>query len=350
MNHPIKLKNALTDDQINELALALQKKFPVEARPFLRLAEMIGATEKQVLDQVNFWHDDHFLREISAVMEGSRLGHDSALVCGKVPAERMEQAASIIAEHPTVTHLYERDHDYNVWFTIATSPGMSLEDHIDALGQMCGTQFHALRRTETFKIGVAFDIKSMANKTEASAVKVEAGSVILSSTEKEIVRALQTSLPLTARPFADLAQAHGLTEKQILDFLRQNPGKVVRKYVGTLRHRKVGVTYNAMVVWKSAPERQQQEGQILANFPQVSHCYARNTIADFPWGLYSMIHGPDEKSVMGWIGEMAQKLDKKPGDWLSLHSTREFKKCRLCYFLPELDAWHNQHVPAREAV
>jgi hypothetical protein len=69
----------------------------------------------------------------------------------------------------------------------------------------------------------------------------------------------------------------------------------------------------------------------------VSHCYARNAIEDFPYTLYSMTHGPDQDSCRA----VAARHSKEAGiaDYAVLFSEREFKKARLRYFLPELDAW-----------
>lgn len=116
----------------------------------------------------------------------------------------------------------------------------------------------------------------------------------------------------------------------------------MRRYVGTFRHRRLGVGGNGMVVWRVPEADLGRMGPALAAAPEVSHCYARNAIPGFPYTLYSMLHGPDEQACR----EVARRISGELGvsDYLILFSSREFKKCRLRYFLPELDAWWARHA------
>jgi DNA-binding Lrp family transcriptional regulator len=277
------------------------------------------------------------LREISAVLEGSALGYDSALVAGVVPEADVERVAKIVSAHPTVTHNYLRNHPYNLWFTVAVPRGMSLERTLSLLARECGVEaFHPLRRTLTFKIGVNFDPVTRKNVSAVVPAKAVA-AVDVGEREEALFRALQTPLPLTPQPFDELAVMAGVEPEELLAFARGHLGGAIRRYVGTLRHRKLGVRANGMVVWCVPEARAEAVGQQLANAPEVSHCYARNTIEGFPYTHYSMIHGPDRDSCV----EVAAKLSRETGieDYAVLFSEREFKKVRLRYFLPELDEW-----------
>ncbi len=115
----------------------------------------------------------------------------------------------------------------------------------------------------------------------------------------------------------------------------------MRRYVGTLRHRKLGVRANAMVVWTVAENDIDAAGAKLAQAPEVSHCYARNAIEGFPYRLYSMIHGPDLDDCQQVARRLADELGV--ADYRLLVSLEEFKKTRLRYFLPELDQWWHAH-------
>ncbi len=160
--------------------------------------------------------------------------------------------------------------------------------------------------------------------------------------EARLFRALQTPLPLTERPFDELAASHGIAAGELIEFAKQHLGGAIRRYVGTLRHRKLGVKENGMVVWRVAPEEVEAAGELLAKAPEVSHCYARNPVSGFPYTLYSMIHGPDRETCLG----IADRLSRESGlgDYDVLFSEREFKKQRLRYFLPELDRWWNERT------
>lgn len=328
----------------NEACLirAIQHSVPLLPRPFAALAEELGSTEGQVLDLLRKISGQGILREISAVLEGGPLGYDSALVAGQVPEEKLDQAVKAINAHPTVTHNYLRNHQYNLWFTIAVPQGMDLERTVEILAGEAGVkQFHPLRRTHTFKIGVNFDPLSLKNNTAATAPKSHA-SVVIDKHSAKMFRALQKPLPLEEQPFETLATAAGTTSAELLQFANQHLGGALRRYVGTLRHRKLGVHQNGMAVWAVEPDQVGSIGQQLANAPEVSHCYARNSITGFPYVLYSMIHGPDKETCHDIARELSERTGCK--DYTMLFSEREFKKQRLRYFLPELSNWWNERT------
>ena len=98
-----------------------------------------------------------------------------------------------------------------------------------------------------------------------------------------------------------------------------------------------GVRENGMIVWRVAERQIAEVGAQLARSREVSHCYARNPIEGFPYTLYSIIHGPDRESCRATAAQLSHETGID--DYAVLFSEREFKKVRLRYFLPELDAW-----------
>lgn len=333
--------NTARTAQDNALALAIQEGVPFVPAPFAAIAENLGISEEEVLERLRSWHAEKKLREISAVIEGSAVGYQSALVAGKVPPHKLEQAVAAVNAHPTVTHNYLRDHDYNLWFTLAVPPEMGLEPTLAILSREAGVpRFHPMQRTKTFKIGVRFDLETRENR---SSIKLNApvGTVLLNPDEKKLVRALQSPLPLEPAAFEAHAKAHGVRLEKLLAFGNLHLGGLIRRYVGTMRHRKLGVNSNGMVVWKVEEADQQRVGDLLAAAPEVSHCYAREPLPGFPYSVYSMVHAPDEETCL----RVAARLCKETGiaDYRPLFSVQEFKKARLRYFLPELTQWWNDH-------
>lgn len=334
-------ESKLSSGKQNELAHAIQTNVPFVSRPFAQVGRSLGVSEDDVLEQLTLWSSETKLREISAILEGSALGYDSALVAGEVPAERLEEVAAVINAHPTVTHNYLRNHSYNVWFTIAVPTEMGLERTLALLAEEARVEkFHPLRRTHTFKVGVNFDLLSKESTTPVVALQA---AIPFSAGEHEqrMFRAIQTPLPLAAEPFSRLAGQFGVDEQSLLGFAQTHLGNAMRRYVATFRHRRLGVRGNGMVVWQVPESELPRLGPMLAAAPEVSHCYARNAIPGFSYTLYSMLHGPDEDACR----ETAQRISRELGvdDYLILFSSREFKKCRLRYFLPELDAWWSEH-------
>lgn len=336
----------LTTEQENRLARTMQRAFPLSSRPYDVLARQIDASPGNVLERVQRWRDEGLLREISAILEGSALGYDSALVAGEVTEEDLPRVAAIVNEHPTITHNYRREHRYNLWFTLAVPREMGIEATLDRLCAATGlAELHPLRRTDTFKIGVNFDLERRLSLTESHALTA-AAEVRPSALDVRLFRALQTPLAIEERPFQRVAARAEVSEDEVLAFAARHLGGAMRRFVATFHHRRLGVHGNGMAVWNVPEARHGAIGRILAGAPEVSHCYARNAIAGFPYTVYSMIHGPDEAAVE----QIVQRLSGETGidDYLILFSSHEYKKCRLRYFLPELDAWWESH-PATEA-
>jgi DNA-binding Lrp family transcriptional regulator len=325
------------DETDRRLASRVQACVDLVAQPFATIAAELEMDENEVLTRLQRWSHEGTLREISAVLEGSALGHDSALVAGQVPAARIEEVANIINGHPMVTHNYERTHAYNLWFTIAAPGHLAVDHHVRALERATGIErFEVLRRTHTFKIGVNFDVSAQRNNT-ARRELIALPNLVPTRQEQACLRALQRPLPLERFPFETLARLENLDANDILAVGKRFLGTGMRKYVATLNHRKIGIQGNGMVVWNVPESELDTIGARMTNAPEVSHCYARNPVRGFPYRFYSMLHAKDTETCR----TIAQRIAGELGlaDYLVLFSTREFKKCRLRYFLPELDQW-----------
>jgi DNA-binding Lrp family transcriptional regulator len=327
---------SLSGKDENRLIRAVQNAVPLVEEPFARLAADLGLGDAEVLDLLRAWGESGKLREISAILEGSALGYESALVAGVVDEADLPSVVEVVNSHPTVTHNYLRNHAYNLWYTLAVPVEMGLDATIAALSGLTRVPFYPLRRTATFKIGVNFDLAKLENRTEATPV-TEVAPVELTDPVRSQFRALQTPLPIEPRPFDRLAAGAGGDTSELLAFGRSHLGGAIRRYVGTLRHRQLGVRANAMIVWKVPDGKELELGARLARAPEVSHCYARNSIEGFPYTLYSMMHGPDLETCERAAARLAEELGV--GDYALLVSLEEYKKTRLRYFLPELDAW-----------
>lgn len=330
---------ALDPERARSVLLAVQAGVPLVDDPWAALGEAVGLPGATVLAEVQRRADAGELREISGVIEGQTIGWDSALVAVTVPEADLARVAAIVSACPTVTHAYERRHPTNLWFTIAMPPHVGVDAALRRLERDAALAPHActpLRRTHTFKIGVRFDPDSLENST-AAVVGGAKAKVILDAEGEALVRALQRPLPYVPRPFAALSAASGVDERALLAFGARHMGGLLRRYVGTLRHRKLGVRGNGMVVWQVPEARIDEGGAILAAAPEVSHCYARDAAPGFPFRLYSMIHAKDEAAVEAITARLAEAV--RPEAHATLFSTHEFKKERLRYFTPELAAW-----------
>lgn len=309
----------------------LQTDFPVVPEPFAELAKRLGVIEEEVIRRVSTLKNAGVIRQISAIFDSRALGYASMLVAFSVPDDWIEQTAETVSAHPGVSHSYERNHYYNLWFTITVPPGTSPASEVGRLAAQTGPQavrmFPALR---VFKIGVAF------NMTGEQSIAPVPSSLFpvpyeLSNKDIEAIRALQRDLPLERRPFAVLAASAGMSEDELIAranrFLETG---VMRRYAAVLRHRKAGFSANAMVAWKVPEDAIEAVGLKMADHPSVSHCYQRPTFPDWPYSIFTMIHGHAREDCEKVAREISESTET--GEYVLLFSTREFKKSRVRYF------------------
>ena len=154
--------------------------------------------------------------------------------------------------------------------------------------------------------------------------------------EKAILAVVQDDLPLSLTPYADIAAQCGTDEQTVLALLQrlQSEG-VIRRFGATLRHQRVGFACNIMVAWEvpagMSEAARDAAGEALAAHPQVSHCYWRPTTApDWPYTLYSMLHGRDEAECLAAV--RALSVQTGLGRYACLASAAELKKTSMRYF------------------
>ncbi|WP_054032389.1 siroheme decarboxylase subunit beta [Desulfatitalea tepidiphila] len=155
--------------------------------------------------------------------------------------------------------------------------------------------------------------------------------VELTELEKKVIAWIQGDLPVVARPYAEIAAALGETEERLLEILRDLVDRgIIRRFGATLRHQKSGFQANAMAAWQVEEARIDTVGRIMAGFKAVSHCYRRDPTDQWPYNLYTMIHGKDEEECRRTARKMAAKADVH--DYRLLFSRRELKKTSMQYF------------------
>jgi DNA-binding Lrp family transcriptional regulator len=160
-----------------------------------------------------------------------------------------------------------------------------------------------------------------------------------------MIRLLQQHLPVEPQPFDAWADEAGVTVDELLAAaLRYGQTGVMRRFSAVLRHRAIGVSANAMGVWVVPPERQQSFGELAATFPAVSHCYLRPSYPDWPYSIFTMVHGKTRADCEATLAAISLTGGVK--EYASLYSTVEFKKVRVKYFVGDVEEWEAEHADA----
>ena len=319
-----------------ELLNEIQWTFPLVTRPFDTIAKKFDVTPEIVKEHLNSLKKAGVLRQLSAIFDTRKLGYTSSLVAMEIESDKLEHVASQINRHPGVSHNYERDHQFNLWFTLAVPPGSDLKSEIDKFNVLKGIKkVRMLPTLQLFKIGVKLDmVDEKKHEVAPSEEKKEIKNVKFEPTEqdKDFIRELQKDMEIIDEPFVKAANNLGITETELFEKMKQYEDiGVMRRFAAILRHRQIGFTANGMIVWKVPEDRISEVGAKLGAFPQVSHCYERPTYSDWPYNVFSMIHCKTHDEA----NEMAKTIKNQiqVDDYRILFSSREFKKTRVEYFV-----------------
>jgi DNA-binding Lrp family transcriptional regulator len=337
------------DEDDKKLLNLMQGRFDLTERPFAHVAQLAGLEEADVMARVQRLLDGRIIREITPIFDTRALGYSSMLVAAKVDPDAPHRAAKVINSHPGVTHNYLRNHDFNLWFTIAVEPGsrLGLDGTLDVLAAATGA--HSIRQLPTltlFKIRMDLEMEqgtdALASAGEAVPPR-ELEPIALSEQDIATIRATQGPMPVISEPYAPAAERLGVTPAEVLsrlESLRERGG--LRRVAAILYHRRAGFSANGMGVWEVPEDQIFETGKRMAAFRGVSHCYQRPTYADWPYSVFTMAHGRSKEecdAVLDAISEATGITGRA-----TLYSSTEFKKVRMIYFTDDFRRWEEEHT------
>ncbi len=337
------------DEDDRRLLNLMQGSFPIEARPYAAVAQAAGVSEERVLERVGQLLEQRIIRQVTPIYDTRALGYSSMLVAAKVDPEHPWRAAKIVNSHPGVSHNYLRNHDFNMWFTLATEPDspLGLEGTLELLGELIGAE--SIRQLPTLKLfKIRMDLEMEGDTKALASEGAEQQEALLESVAYDeldiaVIRATQGDMPVVAEPYVPAAQALGMEVDALLEHLRgmQERG-LLRRVAAILFHRRAGFSANGMGVWKVPAERIAELGPRMAAFRGISHCYQRPTYEDWPYSVFTMAHGRSKEECDAILDAIAEQtgIDERA----TLYSSTEFKKVRLMYFTDDYKRWEAQHV------
>ena len=336
------------DELDKKLLNLLQGRFPLEPRPYARVAELAGVGEGEVMRRTSRLLEQRIIRQVTPIFDTRVLGYQSMLVAAKVNADNPHRAARAINAHPGVSHNYLRNHDFNMWFTIAVEPGskLGLDGTLEVLAREAGAE--SVRQLPTivlFKIRMDLEMEGDTGAL-ARAVEVvppaDPDPIELSELDLAVIRNLQGDMAVEPEPYAPAAAAIGITVPRLLEQLESmRERRALRRVAAILYHRRAGFSANGMGVWKVPEGRVMEIGPRMAAFRGVSHCYQRPTYADWPFSVFTMAHGRSKEECDAVLDAIAAETGIE--ERATLYSSTEFKKIRLLYFTDDFRRWEAEH-------
>jgi siroheme decarboxylase len=324
----------------------LQGSFPLLPRPYREIAARAGVLEAETMRRTEELLEARIIREITPIFDTRVLGYRSMLVAAKVDPDNPHRAARAINAHPGVTHNYLRDHEFNLWFTIAVEPDsrLGLDGTLEALAEETGAG--SMRQLPTLRLfKIRMDLE-MEGDTEALAHRAvsedyrEPEPIALSELDVAVIRALQGPMAVREEPYAEAAARVGLSQERFLSHLEgMRERRALRRVAAILYHRRAGFSANGMGVWRVPPERVLELGPRMASFRGISHCYERPTYPDWPYSVFTMAHGRSKDECDAILDAIAR--DTGIEERATLYSSTEFKKVRMLYFTDDFKRWES---------
>jgi DNA-binding Lrp family transcriptional regulator len=331
------------DDLDRAIVNAFQGGFPVVHHPYEPAAEAlrergIDVDARGLLERVQRLEETGALSRFGALIDAEAIGGAATLVAMHAPEERYDEIADAVNGHREVAHNYEREHPHlNMWFVLSVAESERIGEVLAEIEAETGQETYDMPKQREFRVEAKFPVDGPLR--EASVDLSHLGSTpdrldrdALTPDELDLVLEIQDGLPLSATPYADVADRLDTDTDWVLKTLRRfNEEGMVRRVGLVPNHYALGYTENGMTVWDVPAEVVDEAGSAVAAMDFVTHCYERPR-HDGVWSynVFAMTHGRTEaesdERIAAVRETMAEYWDVSEEDWDTLFSTRILKK------------------------
>ncbi|WP_372572009.1 siroheme decarboxylase subunit beta [Ruegeria jejuensis] len=314
----------VTDPVDRQLLDNWQRGFPVTARPFSEIAQALNLPEGDVIARLRHMQAGGRITRVGGTIAPGTISA-STLAAIAAPEHRIEEVAACIDAEPGVNHNYLREDRWNLWF-VATGPDQThVRATLDRISHATGLRVLNLPLLRPFNIDLGF---RMASEDRAVPNPRRIDLQALQAGDRSLLQMLSSGLPLTAQPYHDLATGLGRDADEIMRrIIALREAGILSRLGVIVRHRALGWTSNAMVVWQVPGDRMDQAGPALADVPGVTLCYERRPVPDvWPYSLYSMIHARSRPEARAVLARAAALPELRDVAHKVLFSTRCFKQ------------------------
>ena len=322
---------------------AFQGGFPVVERPFEPAAAAlrehgIEVSETDLVDRIRAMDDAGTISRFGALIDAEAIGGTATLVAMHAPEDRFDAVVELVNDHVEVAHNYEREHPHlNVWFVLSVVDDDRVDEVLAEIEAETGQETYNLPKQQEFRVEAKFPVEGPLADVDVDLStlnpSVDASDRDgLTPAELDLVTEIQGGLPVTATPYADVADAIGQETAWVVETIARflDEGKVRR--VGVVpNHYALGYSENGMTVWNVPDDLVDDVGPAVADFDFVTHCYERpRHDGVWPYNVFAMTHGRSEAESDERVAQVKARMneywDVAEEDWDTLFSTQILKK------------------------
>jgi DNA-binding Lrp family transcriptional regulator len=309
-----------------------QGGFPLTEFPFAPVADELGINSNELISLIRNLLDEGLLSRFGPLYDAASMGGSITLAALSVPEDRYDEVTEIVNGLTEVAHNYQREHQLNMWFVIATETPASLQATLDHIEQKVKLPVYNFPKLQTFYLGLWLRVDADGGvSTQPVPGPVKQGGMVIDELDRRIVQATQAGLPLQTAPYSEVANCCNCDTDTVIQRIQHMLERGVIRRIGAVpNHYKLGLRANGMSVWDVDDERLLELGSRVGRLDFVSHCYERPRRPPlWPYNLFAMVHGHDRDEVMEKVAQVASLLGHQNRRHDVLFSTRILKKTGL---------------------
>ena len=311
-----------------------QGYFPLEERPFRRMADKLNCHENELIDTVNKLKTENTLTRFGPLYDAARLGGGLTLAAIAVPEEQYEIITVLVNGYPEVAHNYRREHELNMWFVLATETPIELTHTISSIEKATGLKVFNFPKQEEFYIGLwlnLLDDGSVTTLPVPDQTDNKSERYTLDDIDRKLISVTQAGFTIERSPYQTIASDIGLTQSDVLLRLKSMLDcSIIRRIGAVPNHYRLGLKANGMTVWDVEDDTVIELGNIIGQLDFVSHCYQRpRHLPVWRYNLFAMVHGHSRDEVNLKVKQIKSILGNKCKTHDTLFSSAILKKTGL---------------------
>lgn len=328
----------LTDPLAIAFINSFQGGIPICQDPYSQVATQLGIDEASLLSLIKLLLEEGWLSRFGPLYDAKKMGGGLTLAALSVAESEFEKVTACVNGFEEVAHNYRRSHALNMWFVVATETEQGVQRVLDEIQTQTGLQVYNCPKQQEFYVGLKLYIDETGKvdsvpMDEAWLVQPAStdNQVAPNELQRKIITATQAGLPLTARPYQQIAeQVHSDADSVMRELQSMINRGSLRRIGAVPNHYKLGLRGNGMTVWDVPDELVTEIGTRVGAMDFVSHCYQRpRHLPNWPYNLFAMVHGSDKDQASKKLEVMIEALSPYNFRHDVLFSTAILKKSGL---------------------
>ncbi|HZX31099.1 MAG TPA: AsnC family transcriptional regulator [Rhodocyclaceae bacterium] len=147
------------DDIDRRIIDRLQGGFPLCERPYAAAAESLGLEEGELIARLQSLLENKVLTRFGPMFQVERMGGAFVLAAMAVPEADWERVLAAVNALPAVAHNYRREHDFNMWFVLATETPAGIDAAVAAIEAATGLPVYAFPKEREYFVEMKLEAR-----------------------------------------------------------------------------------------------------------------------------------------------------------------------------------------------